>query len=99
MPEQLTPEHEDIIDEALQVIANWCDISGDVEAHGLRACRQAKRSITAELESLAQVSFLVLGGQRQAALAAVPSSVRSWRCRSSDRMSSISYASPVLQPS
>jgi hypothetical protein len=67
MPEQLTQEHEDLIDEALQTIADWCDISDDVEAQGLRAVRQAKRSITAELESLAQAGFLVLGGQRQAA--------------------------------
>ncbi|HEY0166590.1 MAG TPA: hypothetical protein VGB75_06060 [Jatrophihabitans sp.] len=66
-PKQLTPEHEDIIDEALQTIADWCDISDDVEEQGLRAVRQAKRSITAELESLAQAGFLLLGGERQAA--------------------------------
>lgn len=67
MPQQLTAEHEDLIDEALQAIADWCDISDDVEAQGLRAVRQAKRSITAELESLAQAGFLLLGGERQAA--------------------------------
>lgn len=69
MPEHLTCEQEDLIDDALQTIADWCDISDDVAAQGLRSVREAKRSITAELEALAQAGFLMLGGQRQASFA------------------------------
>jgi hypothetical protein len=67
MPEGLTEEEEDLIDSALQTITDWCDISTDVELQGLRSVREAKRSMTAEVDSLAGAGFLLLGGQRQAA--------------------------------
>jgi len=67
MPEGLTDEEEDLVDEVLQTITDWCDISTDVELHGLRSVREAKRSMTTEIDSLTEAGFLLLGGQRQAA--------------------------------
>lgn len=69
MPEGLTDEEEDLIDSAVQTLSDWCDISSDVEAQGFRAMRDAKRSLTGELNELTQSGFLVLAGQRQAAFA------------------------------
>ena len=67
MPEGLSEDEEDIIDSALQTITDWCEISTDVELQGLRSVREAKRSMTAEIDSLAGAGFLLLAGQRQAA--------------------------------
>lgn len=69
MPKGLTDEEEDVIDSAVQTLTDWCDISSDVEAQGFRAMRNAKRSLTGELNERAQAGFLVLAGQRQAAFA------------------------------
>lgn len=69
MPEGLTDEEEDLIDSAVQTFTDWCDISSDVQAQGFRATRDAKRSLTGELNELARAGFLVLAGQRQAAFA------------------------------
>lgn len=69
MPEGLTEEEEDLIDSAVQTLTDWCDISSDVEAQGFRATRDAKRSLTGELNELAQTGFLVLAGRRHAAFA------------------------------
>lgn len=67
IPEGLTEDEEDLMDSVLQTITDWCDISTDVEMQGLRSLREAKRSMTAEIDSLAGAGFLLLGGQRQAA--------------------------------
>jgi hypothetical protein len=67
MPENLTEDEEDLIDSVLQCVVDWCDISADIELQGLRSVRDAKRSMTAELNSLADAGFLLLCGQRQAA--------------------------------
>lgn len=69
MPEGLTDEEEDLIDSAVQTFTDWCDISSEVEVQSFRAMRDAKRSLTSELNELAQAGFLVLAGQRQAAFA------------------------------
>lgn len=69
MPEGLTDDEEDLIDSAVQTFTDWCDISSEVEAQGFRAVRDAKRSLTGELNELAQAGFLVLAGQRQAVFA------------------------------
>ncbi len=71
MPEDLTDEEEDLIDSAVQTFTDWCDISSDVEAQGFRAMRDAKRSLTGELNELAQAGFLSLRGSgRRPSLAA-----------------------------
>lgn len=67
MPEGLTTDEEDHIDGVLQTITDWCDISTDVEFQGLRSIREAKRSITMEINSLTEAGFVLLGGERQAA--------------------------------
>ncbi len=68
MPEGLTDEQADLIDGAIQVFTDWCDISSDVEAQGFRAIRDAVRSLKGELDALAAAGFLVLGGQRVASV-------------------------------
>lgn len=64
-PEGLTEDEEDLIDSVLQTITDWCDISTDVELQGLRSVREAKRSMTVELDSLASAGLVLLGGQRK----------------------------------
>lgn len=62
-PDDLSDAEADLIDGILQDCADWCDISSDVEANGFRAVRDAKRSLTADLEALSEAGFVVLGGQ------------------------------------
>lgn len=65
-PEDLSDDEEDLIDGALQLFTDWCDISADVEGQGFQALRDAKRSLTSELSELAAAGFFVLAGQREA---------------------------------
>lgn len=65
MPEGLTDEEENLLDSAVQTVIDWCDISSDVEIQGFRAVRDARRSLTGELDELAQAGFLVIAGQRR----------------------------------
>lgn len=64
--EDLSDEEEDLIDGALQLFTDWCDISSDVEGQGFRAVREARRSLTSELNKLAEAGFFVLAGRREA---------------------------------
>lgn len=66
MPDGLTPEDEDLIDDAVQLFTDWCEILPDVEMQGMRAMREAKRSISDELLKLLERGFLVLAGNRDA---------------------------------
>ncbi|RBY94515.1 hypothetical protein DQ244_04200 [Blastococcus sp. TBT05-19] len=70
MPEALSDEDADLIDESMQLFTDWCDISSDVEAQGFRSVRDAKRSLTGQLNQMAAAGFVVLGGRREAALGA-----------------------------
>lgn len=63
-PEGLSEAEEDLIDEVLQECADLADISSDVRDSGLRAVRDAKRSLQKDLEALAAAGFLLLGGRR-----------------------------------
>lgn len=67
MPEGLTSAEEDLIDDALQTITDWGEISGDVRAQGLRSVRDAKRSLQDLLNDLADAGFVLLAGRRKAA--------------------------------
>jgi hypothetical protein len=67
MPDGLTEDEEDLLDSILQNITDWCDISTDVELQGLRSVRGAKRSMTADIDSLGRAGFVLLGGRRQGA--------------------------------
>lgn len=64
MPDDLSDEEEDIVDSVLQTITDWCDISINVEGQGLRAVREAKRSLTAEVEELRATGLVLLCGLR-----------------------------------
>lgn len=65
MPEGLTTDEEDMIDNAMQVITDWGEISTDVRAQGFRSVRDAKRSLEAELREMASAGFVLLAGRRQ----------------------------------
>ena len=66
LPRGLTSEEEDLIDETLQEVADWCDISSDVEDRGLPAVRETKRRLTELLAGLSQVDLALLVGMRVA---------------------------------
>lgn len=69
-PKDLGDEQAEVVDDALQLFADLGEISDEVAAQGFRAIRDAKRSLSAALDGLAEVGFLVLGGERQGSWAA-----------------------------
>ena len=64
-PEGLTDEDADLVDQALQTFRDWADVAAEVVIQGFRAVREGKRSLQAELDTLAAAGFVVLGGERQ----------------------------------
>lgn len=64
-PEGLAADEEDLVDDAMQAITDWGEISSDVRAEGFRSVREAKRSLQAQLDELASAGFLLLGGRRK----------------------------------
>lgn len=65
MPEGLTTAEEDLVDNAMQTITDWGEISNDVREQGFRSVRDAKRSLQAQLDELAHAGFVLLAGRRQ----------------------------------
>ncbi|NKY11210.1 hypothetical protein [Cellulomonas hominis] len=68
-PGNLPDDVADLVDDALQVFVDCGEISEDITAGGLRAVRDAKRAIQAELDALASADLTVLGGRRRGEIA------------------------------